>query len=183
MSEVEIDSYYAETVDSDRALTAAYPSGSGALAYGETFKPSVARALTSCKFRLKKLVSPSGTLRAYLYAHSGDFGSGIPTGDPLATSDPITIEDLTTTYTLKTFTFDGLTVLEADTPYVLVVYSTDGNLDGTNYVRVAAVAVGEHEGNGVRFLSAIGYWQAYSTIDVMFYAYGITPYPFWRLRD
>jgi len=168
----EIDSYYT-TVDSDRALTATF-TGSGARAYGQTFRPSDSYTLTSCKFNIRRGgATLTGNLKAYLYAHTGTFGSGgLPTGDILATSDSLDMSTLTTSYTLYTFTFDGTYVLVANTAYCLIIYSTDGSMTGSTYPRIGAVGTGTHEGNGIRYLSAIGNWEAYSTIDIMFYVYG-----------
>jgi len=170
----EIDSFYVETVDSERPLTAIW-TGAGARSYGQTFKLSdVCYKLTSCKFRIKRGGTPlTGNLRAYLYAHTGTFGDGgIPTGDVLATSDELDMSTITTSYVLYTFTFDGTYTLVANTAYCLVLYSLDGNLSGSVYPRIAARAIGTHEGNGLRYLSSVGAWEAYSTIDVMFYVYG-----------
>jgi len=169
---VEIDSYYVTPVPHERSMTANW-TGLGARSFGQTFRPSATYLLTSCKFSVRRSSgSLTGNLKAYLYEHTGTFGAGTPTGDPLATSTSVDMSILTATHTLYTFTFDGTYTLVANTAYCLVLYSTDGDMSGSVYPKIGSVAVGVHEGNGVRFLSAIGSWEAYSTIDVMFYVYG-----------
>jgi len=170
----EIDSYYEATPDSDRSLTANWPSGIGALVYGQTFRPSLNYTLTSCKFNIKRgSIALTGNLKAYLYAHTGTFGSGgIPTGSSLDTSNSLDMSTITTSYVLYTFTFSGGHSLVSNTSYCLVVYSTDSNMSGSASCKIGAMSIGAHEGNGIRYLSVFGVFEAYSTTDVMFYVYG-----------
>jgi len=170
---VEIDSYD-DTIDSERMISAQWPSGTGSLAYGQTFRPASTYILTSCKFKIRRASQAlTGNLKAYLYLHTGTFGSvGLPTGSVLETSDSLDLSTLTTTYTWYTFTFSAAYTLVANTAYCLVVYSTDGSMTSSNQVKIGGVDTGSHEGNGLRFLSSVGSWEAYTTIDVLFYVYG-----------
>ena len=62
-----------------------------------------------CKFSLKKVGSPVGNAVAKIYNISGTFGTdAIPSGIPLATSDPFDISTITTLYSLYSFKFTGL---------------------------------------------------------------------------
>lgn len=184
MSEVLIDSYFEAVSTSDRSITAQWPGGSGALAFGESFRPTLPYVLTSCKFPLRKAGAPTGNVRAYIYAHSGTFGNGTIIGDPLDTSDALDISTLTATSTLKTFTFSGGIALDPNSVYVPVLYSTDGVLDASNYVIMGGIDPGTHEGEGFRYLSTVGRWQGYYTIKVMFYVYGLLSLlPLRRIRS
>lgn len=74
-----------------------------------------------------KTGSPTGSMVAKLYAHSGTFGtSGVPTGEPLATSRESTYLG----YTSLNFPTPVLT--EDGTKYVLVLEFTGG--DASNYI-------------------------------------------------
>lgn len=116
---VLIDSY-TETADSYRILTAQFPLGSGALAYGQTFRPALNYTLTSCKFSIRRSATAlTGNLKAYLYTHTGTFGAGgLPTGSPLATSNPLDLSTLTTSFVLYTFIFDDSYTLIANTAFI-----------------------------------------------------------------
>lgn len=167
---VLIDSYYVETPTSDLPYNDKW-LGSGYVAFGITFKPSVARRLASCKFRLRKIGDPIGNLRVYLYAHSGTFGSnGVPTGSPIHTSKAVDLTTLTISYALYRFTFDRSYILQVNTPYCLAVYSTDGTLPRPNGLEIAGMLVGTHEGNPFGYSSG---WFSFSPQDIMFYVYGV----------
>src|SRR5690348_15362400 len=57
---------------------------------------------------LSKTGVPTGNVVACIYAHSGTYGtSSVPTGSPLATSDPLDVSTLTTTRTIKPLVFSG----------------------------------------------------------------------------
>lgn len=105
---------------------------------GETFKTpndGTNYYLTSVKFKVKKTGTPTGTLVAKLYAHTGSFGDGStskPTGAALATSTTsLGNADITTSYVEYTWSFAGTYQLTANTAYVIVLESSVD--DGTNY--------------------------------------------------
>lgn len=140
---------------------------------GQTFKLLNSYKLSSVKFLLKRSSGTfTGTLKAYLYVHSGTFGStGIPTSPILAESNPINLSDIPITpYTWIEFTFDGTFTLVENIPYCIVIYSTNGNLDGSHYVWVANKIGGTHNGNGV-YYKGTTLWD-WSTRDYLFYLYG-----------
>ena len=64
-------------------------------------------SIQSVKFWLKKSGSPTGLMRAKIYASSGTVGStGVPTGDILKTSLELDSADLTTSFAFVEFTFE-----------------------------------------------------------------------------
>jgi len=144
----------------------------GSYAVGQSFiaKQSI---LQSATFFLRKVGLPEGTFRAYLYAHSGDFGeSSVPTGDPLATSiTEIKIEDLSTKTTPYVFEFaDGFKMKDGEM-YVIVV-GGEHTVAGSNItIRISVDnATLKHPGN--RSFSFGGDWSASNT-DLIFYVNGL----------
>ncbi len=64
-------------------------------------------SIQSVKFWLKKSGSPTGLMRAKIYASTGTVGStGVPTGDILKTSLELDSADLTTSFAFVEFTFE-----------------------------------------------------------------------------
>ena len=131
------------------------------------------QTIDSVKFYMKKTGTPTGSIHAHLYAHSGTFGtSSIATGTALATSDAFTISTLTTSYQLITFTFSGSNRVQmaSGTKYVIAV--GDGSLGPSSYVTIgddttsptAAGNASEETG---------GIWTADAAIDLIFYVYGV----------
>lgn len=93
---------------------------------GESFTVSGNWTLTSAAVTLSKSGSVSGNIYLKVYAHAGTYGSSsVPTGSPLAVSDPIAASTLATysAFSSKTFTFSGSNqiVLRDATKYVLTV--------------------------------------------------------------
>jgi len=173
----EVDSYK-PTINLDQAIQAKHPSSTSySSVRGQTFRSSNSYLLTSAKFQLKRTSSaPDGTIKAYLYAHTGTFGSGgLPTGEVLATStNSVNAGDLTTSYVQYTFTFDGTYTLEANTAYCIMLYSLDcTNWGGSIYPRVAGNDTGADDGNGFRYRSSE--WQALTTYDNWFEVNGDGP--------
>lgn len=74
---------------------------------GNTFT-STGGTLYSAKWYLSKTGTPTGSMRANLYAITGTFGTtAIPTGAPLATSNNVPVSDITLSSTLVEFYFSG----------------------------------------------------------------------------
>jgi hypothetical protein len=130
----------------------------------------VAAVMHTAKFYLKKFGSPTGNMVARLYAHSGVLGtSSVPTGVPLATSTPIAVSTLTTSYQLIEFIFPWDYALTA-TNWCIVLEYTSG--DASNYVLVGYdVSSAGHAGNKATYS---GIWIAQATHDVCFYVYNFT---------
>jgi hypothetical protein len=127
---------------------------------------------TSVQVHLKKTGSPTGKIRAKIYAHSGVFGtSSVPTGTALATSEPIEASGLTTSYVATTFRFEETNKLPASrletvsaTKYVMTIEYDDGT--SVNYISVGAdSSTPSHGGNVSRYTTA---WAAVSGSDLAF---------------
>ena len=133
-------------------------------------------SLEKSTFYLEKYGSPTGNAYAKIYAHSGTFGtSSLPTGSPLATSDPFDVSTLTGGSVLRDLTFSGVNqiVLENNTHYIVVFGGLTG-ADLNNYVYIAYDnSSPTHNGN---MCSLSGSWS-YTASDLIFYVYGTTVTP------
>lgn len=140
---------------------------------GQTFQASLSGYLMTFKFYLKLNGTPTGTMLAKLYAHTGTFGTnGQPTGSALATSDYVQVSILSTSLALITFTFSTPYKLVSGTNYCLLLDGTSITGDVSNYVAWGEDTTSPtHAGN--RFSSSNG-GSSYSTtnsVDMCFYAY------------
>ncbi|MDX1486572.1 MAG: hypothetical protein R3268_00120 [Acidiferrobacterales bacterium] len=129
-----------------------------------------AKKITKARFRLKKVGSPTGTLNAILYAHSGSFGSSsIPTGAALATSEGFDVSVLTTSYQeIELLFYDAQQAsMTASTNYVIAVEYSGG--DGSNYVDVEGDTTGTHAGNQSDLTGTT--WTAAAAEDLWFEVY------------
>lgn len=144
-------------------------SGS-ATAFGQSFRSLYTADLKRVIFTGFRTGSPTGNVVARLYAHSGTLGtSSVPTGSPLATSDPVDISTLGTgTPQNIEFTFPAPYQLQAGTNYVVVVEFSGGN--STNRLTVGCDnSSPNHPGNLAGY---DGSWGASSTQDLCFQIYG-----------
>jgi len=129
--------------------------------------------LASCKFFIKKTGLPTGSnLYAYIYAHSGTFGtSSVPSGfSTLAYSDAFDVSTLTTSYQLTTFTFSGANqiALAGGTKYI-VALSTSGWAAGKSVEVGIDDTSPSHAGNACRYNGNTEAFSALSGSDVCFY--------------
>ena len=129
--------------------------------------------------KVKKVGSPTFTLTAYLYAHSGTFGtSSVPTGAVLKTSTN-TFSESDISSDIQDwifFTFDGAYTLTAATKYVLVIAITAGSgLSSSAYVAVSCYTGFGHNGNTASFQSSA--WAARATYDCKFIVLSATRVP------
>jgi len=124
-----------------------------------------AQYLVRAFFQLKKTGSPTGTVTAKLYAHSGTFGtSSVPTGGALATSTAVNLTTLTASYQTVEFTFPTPFELAASTNYTIAVEYSGGS--GGNYIDVRGLAgTGTHAGNRSQ---NTGTWAATAADDLNF---------------
>ena len=164
MAELLVDSYSETNRDAARVLR-----GGGATGAAQSFT-AILGSLSSCKWYLKKYGNPTGNAIAYLYAHSGTYGtSSVPTGTALATSDSFDVSTLTTSYQLITLTFTGAQQYQLinGTYYCIAIVYSGG--DGSNYINVGTDASSPtHSGNCSEYVSA---WGAISGADAVFYVY------------
>lgn len=169
-----IDSYSESNFDVATGDSRFYTSG-GWKMLGQSFFNRTTIPLASCKFYVKKVGAPPGNVLAYLYAHSGTFGStGKPTGSAIAESDPVVISTgVTTGYQMIEFAFSGnnQVLLNEDTPYFVVLFYYQG--DASNkIVSGGDGASPTHDGNVAGTTDGVS-WTAYSGYDRCFSVYGI----------
>jgi hypothetical protein len=143
-------------------------SGSGPMESGEAI-PSHAAAFTisSIKFDLAKVGSPSGLIYANVYACTGTPGStGIPTGASLGTSIGIDASTLSTSWTLVEFTFATPVSIAAGANYCISASYSGGNGIYTVYTGLDGISP-SHPGNWF-----VNGWRAIPSYDMIFYVYG-----------
>mgnify|MGYP001559226513 CR=1 FL=1 len=144
----------------------------GVRKWGQSFHCTNEVVLNSVRFYIRKIGTPSGNVNAYIYAHTGTYGTDSNiTGSPLAISDDIVASSLSTTLTLQSFTFSGANAItfSASTNYVAILSAPDAE-DTSNYVMVGRDTTSPtHAGNAVYFIAS---WVGDSSIDVCFYVYG-----------
>jgi hypothetical protein len=156
-----VDSYDISNFDSTIALATVQ------FAAGQTFANGSSQILTSAVFVVSKTGSPTGSAYAKLYAITGTHGTdAVPTGSPLATSEPLDVSKLSTTVDLVSFAFTDNYTMAAATNYAIVVEYTNG--DVSNYIRVGTQQLGSpsHGGNFVYYTTS---WIADNTTDCIFY--------------
>lgn len=140
---------------------------------GQAFtNPTATQKLSSAKFYMKKVNSPTGNCYAKLYAKTGTVGTDAkPTGAALAVSDVVDVSTLGSAFALKTFTFSGANqiALTAATGYCLVVEYADGT--ATDYIVVGFDSTSPtHAGNRCWYTTS---WSGDATWDCCFYIYGL----------
>lgn len=162
------DSYSESNQSSSVAIAG---GGFWSTAVGQSFNGN-GETLLNCKLYLKKNGSPTGNLTVKLYAHTGTYGStGIPTGTALDTSTRILdVEDLTSSYVLYQFEFEGEYTLVTDTKYFIVAEFSGGGMG--DYVDFGIDNTSPtHGGNLATYLSS---WSYNASTDGCFYIYSGT---------
>jgi len=172
---VVLDGYSESNYSSYNALRAKFPSGAPSWsAVGQSFQAGASdQKIVRAAFYLDKSGSPTGNLYARLYAHSGTFGSSsVPTGAPLATSEPVDISTVGGGYALYNFDFNASEqyTMQTATYYCIVVMQLSGTVDGSNYIGVGMDASSPtHAGNKLGYIN--GGWSADGSQDTIFYVY------------
>lgn len=142
---------------------------------GQSFT-GLAAVLTSAKFYIYKVGTPTGSLYARIFGHTGTYGvNGIPTNSIFAQSDPIDVATLGTSPSLVEFTFSGASrvTLTNGTHYFIVISSLSAG-DASNGTAVGVDSSSPSaSGNGVLYRPSGGGWIADNTIDYVFYVYGV----------
>lgn len=131
---------------------------------------SPAYTLTSFKFAMKKVGSPTGNASCQLYAATGSIESATPTGAVLA-STTFDVSTLTTSYALYEFTFGTPYAAAANTTYCLVWQNPGSGIDTSNY---PIMGVNGSGGNGINQVRYDGSWIANSRSPA-YYLYGTAP--------
>lgn len=171
-----VDSYSESNQEYDKAMASLHPSvGSYESVVGQSFTSDNTQKLTSCKFYLKKIGSPTGNAVAKLYAHSGTYGTNsIPTGAALATSDNFDVSTLTTSYQLVEFTVTGSEQYEmqSSTKYCIAFQNpTTGTINWDNRILIGVDnSSPTHDGNS--FMYDGSGWADWVSFDTCFYVYG-----------
>lgn len=153
---------------SDRILVVHPSSSSDKSAYGQSFKLTRTRKLTSVKFQIGRFGVTDGEAVAVLSSHAGTYGvSSVPNVD-IEESDVLDTGTLLTGYRPIEFTFSGRTILHADTPYCIFIKITSdikGGVDiGLHYLDV-------HGGNA--FYYANNAWTSRPIHEMCFLLYGV----------
>lgn len=151
------------TADQDNAL------GNGTITkQGQSFTVG-SNAMYLRRVRVKLKVgagSPTGNMTAYLYAHTGTYGtSSTPTGAAVATSNTIPSDRVTAAYVEYEFVFDTPYELTDSTYYCIEIDYTG---DASNYISIYGNSTSVHDGN--RFDYDTGY-NADLTEDLWFELY------------
>jgi len=157
-------------------------SGATAQHDGNSFANTSAILLTKAYMLLAKSGSPTGTVVAKLWSHTGTYGGtdGKP-GTLLATSDTVDVSTLAAysdvwAMRFVEFTFSGAQVyaLAASTNYCITIEYAAGN--SSNYVRTGLDSSSPTHG-GRRVYSTNGTsWTAQSGAEFCFFVYGTTGY-------
>ncbi|MBF0187070.1 MAG: collagen-like protein [Magnetococcales bacterium] len=117
--------------------------------HGQSFQSGAGGDLERVTFHLKRQDgSTDGPIVAQIYAHTGSYGttSGLPTGSPLATSDAVNADSISTTaFETIAFTFSSdRPTLVANTNYVAVLYYANGS--SSKYLYISLDQTGNHAG-------------------------------------
>ena len=134
------------------------------------------RKLTSVKFYIRRVGSPTGTVKAQLFAHTGTFGtSSNKTGSALASSSEIDVATLDTDFGLVEFIFEGENQISLSngTHYCIQLTGFDMSGDVPNCVSMGRDLEGTHSGNFYYNAGVV------ADSDLCFYVYGakIGPFP------
>jgi hypothetical protein len=129
-----------------QTMNATYPRS------GQTITGNGA-ALKYFTFWLARGGTPGGIAVCKLYDHTGNWGStGKPTGEALATSDALNLNDLSTTPGEVRFTFASPYTLVNGTHYAVSVEISGGSYSGSNYLRIYDNSnAATHAGNAVYY--------------------------------
>ena len=163
-----IDSYSESNADSGTGLSADVPYNQA----GQSFTGD-GGTLDSCKFELYTDGSPTGSVYARIYAHTGTYGTnGVPTGSILATSGALDASTLPgfAEKALFAFTFTGAEkiTLTNEIKYFTTLYFNGGDSSNRCIVRMDQTSP-THGGNLARGHDS---WTADADKDICFYVYG-----------
>ena len=159
-----VDSYGSENVNAGQALYSGSVVGAG-----QSFTPSKDMIAGWAKFWLKKVGAPTGNVVAKLYRATGAVGvNAIPSGSPLATSVPLSIATLTTSYLAYYFMFINPPILGINDPHVVTCEYSGGDASNCLYVGCDTSAP-THAGNYSHLTGAV--WTEDATIDMTFWLY------------
>lgn len=167
MAQITIDSYD----QSNASVTIGVGAAETDKAFGQSFQGANG-TLTKVDLLLKNGAgTPTGNMYVKIYAHSGTFGtSSVPTGSPLATSEPVNATFVEATEKLVTFNFTGNNRIDltTGTNYVVVIDCTAVGSSG-NYIGVRSDSTPADSGNSATYNGTS--WSASGFSDMIYYVY------------
>lgn len=140
--------------------------------YGQSFTGN-GYEIHKVRFYIQKTGSPTGTVSARIYAHSGTFGvNGVPTGSHLAESATINCSSIAAGPALVEFTFATKYKTIKGTKYFAICNGASVVGDASNTPKVGGdTSSPGHAGNWAG--KSGGSWLASdASTDVCFYVYG-----------
>lgn len=172
MSKVLLDSYVIPSTGSGSTVMSAY----GWIEAAQSFNSGVGGVLDSVEWYMARRGNPPENIIAKVFAHGGTYGiNSVPTGPPLAVSDPVLAVTLNPHSTplddrrWVAFPFSGINriVLPANTPLVHVVYYGLGDLLEHQISFGDDSVTASHPGNhGLRSLNRP--WHTMDWVDAQF---------------
>jgi hypothetical protein len=173
MAEVLLDSYSETNQDSYTYLSGNAAPNPDKVGQSKSFTGKSGK-LHSCKWYMKKVLSPTGNMTAKLYAHTGTYGtSSKPTGSALATSGNFDVSTLTGSYALVTLTFTGdQQYTMANGTYYCIALEFSGG-DTNNYLDIGVDTSSPTHGGNQATTADGSTWTESAGADFPFYVYYI----------
>lgn len=134
--------------------------------FGQVFTPSSNYQITSIKFYLQKVGSPTGNLTAKIYASNGT----IPTGSAIITSSAVDVTTISSSYSLITFNVTTDTLIYTGNNYVVAIESD--SVQSINYINVGSYfSLSINNGKSCTKFSSFP-WIGNKNMNLCFYIYG-----------
>ena len=131
---------------------------------GQSFFCTNEITLEKCSLNINYGLGNGGVVAVKLYAHSGNYGDGVATGQPLAISEGVTLSTLNKTDVLFYFSSDYK--LQTNTPYVIALAWVNAiGAVSVNYINDSPA----HAGNFCFYNSG---WSNDTGADILFSVYG-----------
>jgi len=165
-----IDSYSESHYTVDNYINSNHPCGiTNRSSIGQTFTSNASYILTKAVFYLRTVGNPNGILRAALYEINASY---YPTGNPLVTSDSVSLSSIGSSHSLIEFSFSTQYTMSAK-DYAIVIFPSDNTNfnDHLVYLDVGCETALSHEGVYVQFID--GHWEVDTQTDTIFYVYGL----------
>lgn len=137
---------------------------------GQSFDSGAGGDISTAKCYCHTNGSPTGSVYAKLYAHSGTFGtSSVGTGAALATSDAVDITTIGSVDEWVEFTFTSTYEMTASTKYVIMFYYQGGDSSNKLWV-MGEGTTASHGGNRIRHTAADA-WSYNAANECLFEVY------------
>ena len=160
---------YSQT-NQDAVITPMYFTGGNYRNVGQSFTGN-GGTLSTIKFYLRKVGSPTGNLLFFIYAHSGTFGStGVPTGASLGGSVVYDVTTLTTSFTTISAAPSAICTLVNGTNYFVTCSMIGVTGDASNYVEMGTDSSSPGHGGNVATWNGTS-WAYDASQDACFYVY------------